>query len=157
MDVALCSLEGDTLSYAGALTPLCIIRNGEVLATRANREPIEKFAVQSPYITHKFKLWKGDSIYIFSDGYAEQFGGAKGKKFTTKPLRELLRSINAKSMEEQRLFIDEAVESWRGGLEQIDAVCVIGVRIWADGDNAIRSRLSRVFFGNVCVLGVRIW
>jgi len=81
-----------------------------------------------PYTTHSFELHKGDSIYIFSDGYVDQFGGEKGKKFKAKAFRQLLLSIQDKAMEEQKTIIDEAFESWRGSLEQIDDVCVIGVR-----------------------------
>ena len=129
MDIAICSLIGDKLEYAGAHNPLWIIRNGEVLETKANKQPIGKFDKQLPYTTHTFELEKGDSIYIFSDGYVDQFGGVKGKKFKSKAFRELLISIQEKTMEEQRILIDEAFETWKGNLEQIDDVCVIGVRI----------------------------
>jgi len=129
MDIALCSLEGMILKYAGANNPLWIIRDGEVLETKANKQPIGKFDKQSPYTTHTFELQKGDSIYIFSDGYIDQFGGERGKKFKAKAFRGLLLSIQNVSMEEQRLLIDNAFEDWRGDVEQIDDVCVIGVRI----------------------------
>ena len=128
MDIALCSLEGNKLQYAGAHNPLWIIRNGEILETKANKQPIGKFDKQLPYITHTFELKKGDSIYIFSDGYVDQFGGEKGKKFKSKAFKSLLLSIQNKTMEEQRILIDKAFETWRGNLEQIDDVCVIGVR-----------------------------
>jgi serine phosphatase RsbU (regulator of sigma subunit)/tetratricopeptide (TPR) repeat protein len=134
MDIALCSLtlresQGPLLEYAGAHNPLWIIRDGEVLETKANKQPIGQFDKQTPYTTHSFELQKGDSIYIFSDGYVDQFGGEKGKKFKSKGFRNLLLSIQDKSMEEQRTLIDKAFEAWRGSLEQIDDVCVIGVRV----------------------------
>ena len=129
MDIALCALNGNKLKYAGAHNPLWIIRNGEVLETKANKQPIGKFDNQIPYTTHSFDLEKGDTFYIFSDGYVDQFGGEKGKKFKSKAFRNLLLSIQDKTMEEQRVSIDEAFETWRGNLEQIDDVCVIGVRI----------------------------
>jgi len=129
MDIALCSLEGDKLQYAGAHNPLWIIRNGEILETKANKQPIGKTENQEPYTTHSFNLQKGDSIYLFSDGYVDQFGGKKGKKLKSKTFRELLLSIQDKSMEEQKIVVNEAFETWRGNLEQIDDVCVIGVRI----------------------------
>jgi serine phosphatase RsbU (regulator of sigma subunit) len=128
MDIALCSLEGNKLEYAGANNPLWIIRNGEIMETKANKQPIGKFDNPEPYTTHTFKLQKGDSIYIFSDGYVDQFGGEKGKKFKARAFRELLLSIQDKSMEEQKTMIDNAFEDWKGSLEQIDDVCVIGVR-----------------------------
>jgi len=129
MDIALCCLEGNKLQYAGAYNPLWIIRNGKVLETKANKQPIGKFDKQTPYTTHSFELEKGDTIYIFSDGYVDQFGGKRGKKFKAKAFRALLLSIQDKPMREQRALIDEAFEAWRGNLEQIDDVCVIGVKI----------------------------
>ncbi|MFH2142361.1 MAG: tetratricopeptide repeat protein, partial [Bacteroidota bacterium] len=136
MDIALCSLEFPSekernvkLQYAGANNPLWIIRNGEILETKANKQPIGKFDNPEPYTTHSFELQKGDSLYIFSDGYVDQFGGENGKKFKAKAFRELLLSIQNEPMEEQRLLIDESFENWRGKLEQIDDVCIIGVKI----------------------------
>ena len=129
MDIALCSLKGNTLQYAGAHNPLWIVRNNEVIETKANKEPIGNFDRQNPYTTHTFELQKGDSIFIFSDGYVDQFGGDKGKKFKAKAFRELLLSIQSESMDNQKIRIDYAFENWRGDLEQIDDVCVIGVRI----------------------------
>ncbi|MBL4593745.1 MAG: tetratricopeptide repeat protein [Flavobacteriales bacterium] len=129
MDIALCSLEGMKLQYAGAHNPLWIIRKGEILETKANKQPIGQFDHPEPYITHSFDLEKGDSIYIFSDGYVDQFGGEKGKKFKSNAFRELLLSIQDKAMEDQKTIIDDTFETWKGSLEQIDDVCVIGVRI----------------------------
>lgn len=129
MDIALCSLEGNKLQYAGANNPLWMVRNGELIETVANKQPIGKFDNPTPFKTYSFELQKGDSIYIFSDGYVDQFGGEKGKKFKAKAFRELLLSIQDKSMEEQKTIIDEAFETWRGSLEQIDDVCVIGVKL----------------------------
>jgi len=122
-------LEGNILQYAGAHNPLWIIRNGEVLETKANKQPIGKFDKQTPYKTHTFELAKGDTIYVFSDGYVDQFGGERGKKFKSKTFKELLLSIQGKSMTNQKIIIEQAFEEWRGDLEQIDDVCVIGVRI----------------------------
>ncbi|TXB66855.1 SpoIIE family protein phosphatase [Vicingus serpentipes] len=129
MDIALCSIADNKLQYAGAHNPLWIIRKGEIIETKANKQPIGKFDNPEPYTTHSFDLQKGDSIYIFSDGYVDQFGGEKGKKFKVKAFRELLLSIQDKLMEDQKQIIDEAFETWKGDLEQIDDVCVIGVRV----------------------------
>jgi serine phosphatase RsbU (regulator of sigma subunit) len=128
MDIALCSLEGKILEYAGANNPLWIIRNGEILETKANKQPIGKFDNSEPFTTHTFELQKGDNIYIFTDGYVDQFGGEKGKKFKAQAFRELLLSYQEKIMEEQKTIIDETFEKWRGDLEQLDDVCIIGVR-----------------------------
>jgi serine phosphatase RsbU (regulator of sigma subunit) len=129
MDIAICSLEGNKLQYAGAHNPLWIIRNSEIIETKANKQPIGQFDHPEPYTTHSFDLHKGDAIYIFSDGYVDQFGGEKGKKFKSRAFRELLLSIQSKPMETQKTIIDETFNSWRGNLEQIDDVCVIGVRV----------------------------
>jgi serine phosphatase RsbU (regulator of sigma subunit)/Tfp pilus assembly protein PilF len=129
MDIALCSIEGMKLQYAGAYNPLWIIRNGEIIETKANKQPIGQFEKPEPYTTHSFDLEKGDAIYIFSDGYVDQFGGERGKKFKAKAFRELLLSIQGKIMEEQKITINKTFENWIGELEQIDDVCVIGVRV----------------------------
>jgi tetratricopeptide (TPR) repeat protein len=129
MDIALCSLEGKKLQYAGAHNPLWIIRNGGIIEMKADKQPIGKFDNQQPYTAHSIDLQKGDTIYIFSDGYVDQFGGEKGKKFKTSAFRELLLSIQDKSMEDQKLIIDKTFETWKGNLDQIDDVCLIGVRI----------------------------
>ncbi len=159
MDIALCSLQlqatnnkqqttAATLQYAGANNPLWIIRkqeardekeednnqqlstnNYQLIETKANKQPIGKFDNPEPYTTHTIELQKGDSLYIFSDGYADQFGGEKGKKLKTANFKKLLLSIQNESMDKQKELIDEAFEDWKGNLEQLDDVCVIGVRI----------------------------
>jgi len=129
MDIALCSLNGDKLYYAGAYNPLWIIRKGILLEAKADKQPIGKFDKQIPFTTHCFDLEKGDTIYLFSDGYADQFGGPKGKKFKTKAFLDLILSIQNEPMPNQKLLLNEAYENWRGNLEQIDDVCVIGVKI----------------------------
>lgn len=129
MDIALCSLKGDKLKYSGANNPLWIIRNGVILETKAVKQPVGKFENREPFLHHEITLEKEDAIYIFSDGYIDQFGGSKGKKLKAKAFKELLLSIQAKTMEEQKYLVNDAFESWRGDLEQIDDVCVIGVRI----------------------------
>lgn len=112
MDIALCSLQGNTLKYAGAHNPLWIIQKDaqEVEEIKANKQPIGKFDEPLPYTTHTVELNEGDSFYIFSDGYADQFGGEKGKKLKAKNFKSLLLSIQNETMEKQRELIDEAFE-----------------------------------------------
>lgn len=131
MDIALCSLEGNMLEYAGAYNPLWIIKEGskEVLQITADKQPIGKHEGQKPFANHKIDLQKADTIYIFSDGYADQFGGAKGKKFKYKPLKKLLLSVQSKDMPEQKEILNKTFKQWKGSLEQVDDVCIIGVRI----------------------------
>lgn len=128
MDIALCSLDGNQLKYAGAHNPLWIIRNGEIIETKGNKQPIGQFDRAVPFATHTFELQKGDCIYLFSDGYVDQFGGVRKKKFKAVALRQLLLSIQDKTMDQQKRIVDDTFEKWKGNLEQIDDVCVIGVR-----------------------------
>ena len=129
MDIALCSLEGNQLEYAGARIPIWIIRDGEIIEIKGDRQPIGKYGSQKPYITHTFNLQEGDLIYIFSDGFVDQFGGEKGKKFKKQPFRDLLLSVQENNMYDQKTMIYKTFEDWKGDLEQIDDICVIGVRI----------------------------
>ena len=82
-----------------------------------------------PFTSHEIEIQKGETIYIYTDGYIDQFGGDKGKKIKSKAFKELLLKIQPHNMDEQKVIIDETFENWRGNLEQIDDVCVIGVRI----------------------------
>ena len=138
MDISLCSLRlskavkgSAILEWAGANNPLWVIRKGEdkVTEIKADKQPIGKFDSSTSYTTHIIELYSGDSIYIFSDGYVDQFGGEKGKKFKSANFKKLLLSVQDKTIEEQQELINRAFEDWKGGLEQIDDVCVIGVRI----------------------------
>ncbi len=131
MDVALCSLDGNRLSYAGANNPLWIIRKGseEVEEIKADKQPIGKAEEFKPFTTHEVLLNEGDSIYIFSDGFADQFGGDKGKKMKSKNFKKLLLSVQNEPIPTQKRMIDEAFKKWKGEHEQLDDVCVIGVRI----------------------------
>ncbi|MEZ4722176.1 MAG: SpoIIE family protein phosphatase [Flavobacteriales bacterium] len=133
MDIALCALNAKErkLQYAGAQNPLWIIRNGatEVEEIKPDKQPIGQYAELRPFTNHDVELNEGDTVYIFSDGYADQFGGPKGKKFKYASFKELLVSVNHEPLENQRTIINERFEEWRGELEQIDDVCVIGVRV----------------------------
>lgn len=129
MDIALCCLDGNKLTYAGAHNPLWIIRDGEVIETKADKQPIGRFEFGKPFTTHRIDLQKGDTLYVFSDGYADQFGGDKGKKYKTLNMKRFLTSIQDQPMDKQKELIDQEFENWKGSLEQIDDVCVIGVRV----------------------------
>jgi serine phosphatase RsbU (regulator of sigma subunit)/tetratricopeptide (TPR) repeat protein len=139
MDIALCSLEyingENILKYAGANNPLWIIRNGasEVQEIKADKQPIGKFAEASPYTTHTIELFSGDTFYIFSDGFADQFGGPRGKKYKASNFKKLLLSIQKETMNAQKNLIIKAFQNWKNAdgeeIEQLDDVCVIGVRI----------------------------
>jgi serine phosphatase RsbU (regulator of sigma subunit) len=131
MDIALCCLDGRTLYYAGAHTPLWIVRNGSyhIEEIKADKQPVGKFEKSTPFKTHKIELNAGDQIYLSSDGYADQFGGEKGKKLKTTNFKKLLLSLNEVEMNEKGSQLKKSFEEWRGDLEQIDDVCVLGLKI----------------------------
>ncbi|MGE0567269.1 MAG: PP2C family protein-serine/threonine phosphatase [Bacteroidia bacterium] len=134
MDISLCSLSirTRTLKWAGANNPIWIFRKEsdiKLIEIKPDKQPIGKYAEPKPFTTHSIELEKGDVVYVFTDGYQDQFGGEKGKKFKASKMKELLLSLYDNSMEEQRQVIDNSFESWKGNLEQVDDVCVIGVRI----------------------------
>lgn len=133
MDVALCAFNTKTgaLKYAGANNPLWIIRKGaaEVEEVKATKQPVGLTHDPVPFKSHSTTLSPGDTFYIFSDGYVDQFGGERGKKFKARAFRELLLSIQVEDMGQQHDHINDAFETWRGELEQVDDVCVIGVRV----------------------------
>lgn len=129
MDVSLVCLEGNKVKWAGANNPLWLVRNGEIIEYKPDSQPIGKYAFESPFTTHSFELQKGDTIYVFTDGYADQFGGEKGKKLKTPNFKNLLLSIQSETMEKQKELIEKHFQDWKGTFEQIDDVCVIGLRI----------------------------
>ena len=90
--------------------------------------PIAIYETMLNFNLHEIKLQKNDIIYVFSDGFADQFGGIKGKKFKYEPLKKLLVSISNRPMNAQREALDIAFQEWKGDLEQVDDVCIIGVR-----------------------------
>lgn len=130
MDIALCSIHNNKLEFAGAHNPLWVIRKGvdEVEELKANKQPIGKFENMQPYTTHELCMNPGDTAYIFSDGFADQFGGDKGKKFKSANFKRLLLKIQNEPMDRQKEIIEIEFEKWRGKIEQIDDVCVIGIR-----------------------------
>ncbi len=152
MDIALCNLNTSTnvFEFAGANNPMYLIRpkgnpfvyKDEKYITitesdkyvlyeiKANRQPIGAYINRASFTNHSFELIKGDTVYIFSDGFPDQFGGPQGKKFKYKPFKELLLSIQEHDMSTQRTLLDKAIEDWKGSsYEQVDDVCVIGVRV----------------------------
>jgi serine phosphatase RsbU (regulator of sigma subunit) len=117
------------LEYAGANCPLYLIRNGEVIQHTPDKMPIGGFELDGRAFTdHRIQLQRGDVIYIFSDGYADQFGGSKGKKFLYRRFRELLLSIHDRPMDRQKSSLLEALNEWKGAQEQVDDILVIGMR-----------------------------
>lgn len=132
MDVALLRIGDGEVHYAGANRPLWIIRNGAdvIEEFKPTKNGIGGYVEDDQlYDTHTVPVNKGDQIFIFSDGYADQFGGDKMKKYTTKKLREFFLSIRDLSSEEQKRSLKENIKQWSGSNEQIDDYLIIGIKI----------------------------
>jgi len=133
MDISLCSLNTETakLNWSGANNPLWIIKKDseEILEIKPNKEPIGKYDHKTDFVNHVVQLGKGDTIYLFTDGFADQFGGGKGKKLKSKSFKKMLLSIQDLPLQKQSDYLLEQFEKWKGNIEQIDDVCVIGVKI----------------------------
>ncbi len=143
MDIALCCYDKqkNNLQFAGAFNPLWLVRNNELMETVADKFPIGIFVGEKikKFSNNELSVKKGDTIYIFSDGYADQFGGINltlgtenkvyGKKFMYKRLKEVMVSIQNKTMEEQKFILNKTIEDWKGKQEQIDDILIMGIRI----------------------------
>ncbi|MEX2597750.1 MAG: tetratricopeptide repeat protein [Salibacteraceae bacterium] len=138
MDISLCALGPIVssssgayreLRWAGANNPLWVVRKGaeEIEEIKPDKQPIGKYHRETSFTSHKIKLNKGDTIYIFSDGYPDQFGGNNGKKYKSGNFKRRLLELAQQPIEKQKDILDQEFERWRGELEQIDDVCVIGV------------------------------
>ena len=152
MDIAICGIDKrddhTIVEFAGANNPLWIISesntilvDGEDLApnythvnlnlfeVKANKQPVGSYAERSPFDTKEIKLNHGDKIYMFTDGFADQFGGEKGKKLKYKPFKQLLLDLRNVKVADQKQYLSEYFYDWKEGYEQIDDVCVIGIEV----------------------------
>lgn len=127
MDISLAAISSRELTWAGANNPLWIVRENQLLETPGDKQSIGKEENPKPFRTVSMQLQPKDKIYLFTDGFADQFGGPHGKKFKYKQLAQLLISTCNLSIQEQGNAIGKAFEDWKGNLEQIDDVCVIGI------------------------------
>jgi serine phosphatase RsbU (regulator of sigma subunit) len=135
MDLAFCVLDKkkNVIQYAGAFNPLYIIRDNKLLEIKGDRfsvgadtdpeEPVVK-----EFMNHTIELVKDDMLYIFTDGFADQFGGPEGKKYKYRRFRHLLLTIHNLPLEKQKQYLDDSIEEWIGDLEQIDDILVIGIK-----------------------------
>jgi len=132
MDLALIvyDMENRKLQYAGAHNPLYLIRNNELIETKADRFAIGRTSSESErkFTNHSMQMQPEDVIYIFSDGFADQFGGPEGKKFKVGALKKLLMEVHSLPMEEQKIQLEKTIEKWKGKLEQVDDILLIGTR-----------------------------
>jgi serine phosphatase RsbU (regulator of sigma subunit) len=148
MAIAVIDKEKRKLQFAGAYNPLYLVRSKENLGKekigteekvegdgsvlfelKGDKQPIGIHWEETKFTTQNVKLEEGDSVYVFSDGYVDQYGGVNRKKFKTQKFKDLLLSVQAESMEKQKQVLENTFENWKGNIEQIDDVCVIGVRV----------------------------
>jgi serine phosphatase RsbU (regulator of sigma subunit) len=132
MDIAIISIDEKThtLEFAGANNPCWHLRNGLLTEIKGDKQPIAYQAKGAiPFTNHTMQLKTGDCLYIFTDGYADQFGGEHGKKFKYKPLKEMLTGICHMPFSGQASIVKATFDNWKGSLDQIDDVCVIGLRV----------------------------
>ena len=133
MDISLCSLDINSgeLEWAGANNPLWIIRknSNEIEEIIPDKQPIGMYATENLFTNHKIKVDKGDQLYLFTDGFSDQFGGKSSKKYKSSNFKTFLLSIRNHNMDKQHALLSKEFDSWKGDLEQIDDVCVMGVRV----------------------------
>lgn len=133
MDLALVAIDpaSMTLEFAGANNPVWLIRNSELIEIKGDKFPVGFFLGEElkKFTNHTIKLQSGDSVYVFSDGFEDQFGGEKGKKFMSRRLKQLLQENQHLPMEQQLIELENTFESYRGNHEQVDDICMIGVKI----------------------------
>jgi serine phosphatase RsbU (regulator of sigma subunit)/tetratricopeptide (TPR) repeat protein len=131
MDISLCvfNLNEHKLFWSGAHNPLWILRNSEIIEFKADKQPIGKYVHAKEFTLNEIEIQKDDIIYLFTDGFQDQFGGEKQKKFRVAQMKELFLTLNKNSMDKQAEIIGNTFENWKGDNEQIDDVCIIGLRL----------------------------
>ncbi|MBX3163077.1 MAG: SpoIIE family protein phosphatase [Bacteroidetes bacterium] len=131
MDISLLciDLKNKNIFWSGANNPLWYVQNNELKEIKADKQPIGKTENPKPFTTHQIDYKENTMFYLFTDGLADQFGGEKGKKFKYKPFADMLLNNSHLQQEQQAEIIDKVFSDWKGALEQVDDVCVIGVRV----------------------------
>ncbi|HXB11953.1 MAG TPA: SpoIIE family protein phosphatase, partial [Bacteroidia bacterium] len=135
MDISLAAISYQptansfSLQWSGAYNSLWYVHDGKVIEVAADKQPIGKVDKPVAFTTHNLALHKGDTLYLFTDGYADQFGGLKGKKFKYKQLQKLLQTNAGKPLEAQKAILESTLNEWKGNLEQVDDILVIGIQV----------------------------
>lgn len=128
--ILICVKDGSSkMTYAAANNAPTIIKNKEVMVLGADKMPIGKGEKNDPFQLYTYNITKGDQLYLFTDGFADQFGGPKGKKYKYKPMYELMLKNSDLPVLRQEELLYEEFEKWKGGLEQVDDVCILGIRL----------------------------
>lgn len=132
MDITLLTInkKSKEVYFAGANNPIYIISDGSLQEVKSDKFPVGAFIEENVknFESKKLNTKPGDTIYLFTDGFADQFGGPKGKKFKYKQLTELLLENYTKSPQEQSLILNKTFQDWKGHLEQVDDVCILGIK-----------------------------
>nr|WP_294862509.1 SpoIIE family protein phosphatase [uncultured Fluviicola sp.] len=131
MDISLARFDHETniLQWTGANNPLWIFRGEEILVTSPDKQPVGQFDGAKPFTTHEIQLEPNDWVILFSDGYADQFGGPKNKKYKYATFKEFILAHKNKNGSELKAELKLEFENWKGQHEQTDDVCVMGIRI----------------------------
>lgn len=131
MDISLCAVHTKTgkVTWSGANNNLWYLRGNALCEVKAHKQPIGRSNTPSPFPTHEVPMSKGDIFYLVTDGFADQFGGDKGKKFKRRQLESLLHATGSMPLATQQRTLDHVFENWRGELEQVDDVTIVGIRI----------------------------
>ncbi|MEW5846519.1 MAG: SpoIIE family protein phosphatase [Bacteroidota bacterium] len=131
-NIAICTIDYDssTLQFAGAYNPLYLIRDKKLIEYKGDKMPVGVHINEKDSFTlHEIKFQKNDCIYMFSDGYVDQFGGSNNRKFMSKNFKELLLNIYEKEMPEQEEILEDTIDRWIGPHEQLDDILVMGIRL----------------------------
>jgi serine phosphatase RsbU (regulator of sigma subunit) len=134
MDLSLCIIDRKekSLDYSGAFNPLYLVRNETIIEVKADRFSVGAdvhFSTERKlFKSHKIYLQKDDIIYLFSDGFADQFGGPEGKKFKYRRFRHLLLTIHKLPMKKQKSILESSIQEWKGKVDQVDDILIIGIR-----------------------------
>lgn len=132
MDCSLICFDfaNNVITYAAANNPVWVVRQNQLIELVSDKMPVGKHDKdQVSFTQHEFHLEKGDTIYTLTDGFPDQFGGPNGKKYKYKQLKELLISVSALPIEVQKEKLKESFLNWKGNLEQVDDVSVIGIKL----------------------------
>jgi serine phosphatase RsbU (regulator of sigma subunit) len=131
MDISLLCIDylNKKITWSGANNPLWYVYNNELKVIKANKQPIGNAERLEPFISHEIEYLDDTTFYLFTDGFADQFGGEKGKKFMYKQFSELLLSNNKVALNQQAVIINDVFEKWKSNVEQVDDVCVMGIKI----------------------------
>ncbi len=132
MDISICSIQGQQLKFAGANNGLWVFKPNQaepsLAELKADRQAVGWQEKLTAFSQEEITIEKGTTVYLLTDGFPDQFGGGKGKKLKKKPLKSFLVGIQTQSMMQQSISLDKKFENWRGDNEQIDDVCVMGIR-----------------------------